>query len=93
VGGTNPNPIPPGGVSAVPAVTVQEEKEDEEAVERARNNFSAYRPNDGGNLTTEIAMLIIVLAAGAAGAGLKARPRRRGAAAYARSEVRRGRDA
>jgi hypothetical protein len=78
----------------VPAVTVQEEKEDEEAVENARNNFSAYRADDGdNNLITGIAVLIVVLAAGTAGAGLRGRPRRGGAVAYARSEIRRGRDA
>jgi hypothetical protein len=87
-------PIPPSGfagvtVAAPIAVRVVEEKrEEEEAVESARNAFAAYHPDDGHSLLLPgIAVVVLVLAAGVGGAGLRRR-RPRGAAAYARTEVR-----
>jgi hypothetical protein len=97
VPGIAARPTPPTGFSSVPVTSaltarvVEEERQEEEAVERARSQFSAYHPDDGGNFVPGIALVIVVLAAAVAGAGLRGRPRRRGAAALARAELRRPR--
>jgi len=61
-------PIPPSGTSPVtvvsPAVAPKEEKEDEEAVESARNSMAVYDPNSP-NLPPAAPLALIVIAAGA----------------------------
>jgi hypothetical protein len=90
-------PIPPIGFGTVPAIAplpvrvVEEQKDEEEAVEHAQSNFAAYHPPGSSPVVPGIALLVLVLAAGAAGAGLRNRRRPRGGAAFARSEVRRDR--
>jgi hypothetical protein len=97
VPGIAARPLPPTGISSVPVTSaltarvVEEEREEEEAVERARSQFAAYHPDDAGPLIPGIGLLIVVLAGAAAGAGIRGRTRRRGAAAYARTEVKRPR--
>ncbi len=88
-------PIPPTGFGSVPVASpipvriLQEEKKEEEAVESAQNNFTAYHPDQPSNLTGPgLALLLVVMAAGGGAAGLRRRGVR-GAAAYARTEVRR----
>ena len=88
-------PIPPIGFGTVAAVAplsvrvVEEQREDEEAVESARNAFAVYDPNDSGPLVPGIGMmvLVVVLAAGA-GTGMALRRRHRGGAALARIDTR-----
>jgi Transglycosylase SLT domain len=89
-------PIPPSGAAtvSVPAVAPKEEEEDEEAVENARANMSAYRPADEHRLPALSLLALIVLAAGA-GTGIRRRGRgrrTRGVPAFARAQAdRRGR--
>ena len=71
-------PIPPSGAAtvSVPAVAAKEEQEDEEAVENARANMSAYHADDQ-HLPAVSLLALIVLAAGA-GTGIRRTGRRRG---------------
>jgi hypothetical protein len=91
-------PIPPSGTAPVtvvsPAVAPEEKREDEEAVESARNSMAVYEP-DNPHLPPLVPLALIVLAAGA-GASLRrtgrARRPRRVTPALARAERgRRGR--
>jgi hypothetical protein len=72
-------PIPPSGSATVsvfsPAAAPKEEQEDEEAVESARANMAAYRP-EAPHLPAASLLALIVLAAGA-GTGIRRRPGRR----------------
>jgi hypothetical protein len=90
-------PIPPIGFGAVAAVAplsvrvAEEQRDEEEAVEHARNAFAVYDPNDPGPLVPGIGMmvLVVVLAAGAGtGMALRLRRRHRGGAAFARAATR-----
>jgi hypothetical protein len=66
---------------------VEEEKQEEEAVESARNSFALYHPDHPNNVTAPLAVLLLALAAGAGLAGLRKR-HVRGGAALARTEIR-----
>jgi hypothetical protein len=94
-----PRPIPPTGFTSLTGTAplavrvVEEEKQDEEAVENARANFSAYHPDDAPNpILPAAAVLLIVIALSGGGVGIWRRLRPRGAAAFARSEVRNDHD-
>jgi len=88
-------PLPPIGFGAVPAAVplsvrvVEEQKEEEEAIE-TQQSFASYHPDDPGPFVPGVALLVLILAAGVGGTGLRRR-RPRGGAAYARAEVRRER--
>ena len=89
-------PIPPIGFGTVAAIAplsvrvVEEQREDEEAVETARSAFAVYNPNDSGPLVPGIGMmvLVVVLAGAGTGAALRLRRRHRGGAAFARADTR-----
>ena len=88
-------PIPPSGFGSVPVASpipvriLEEEKKEEEAVESAQNNFAAYRPEQPANIVGPgLAVVLLVLGAGGAAAGLRRRGAR-GTVAYARAEIRR----
>jgi hypothetical protein len=70
---------------------VEEQRDEEEAVEHARSNFVAYHPGNESPLVPALALLILALGAGAGAGALRVRRRPRGEAAYARIDVRRER--
>jgi hypothetical protein len=85
-------PIPPSGTAPVtvvsPAVAPEEKREEEEAVESARNSMAVYEP-DNPHLPPTALLALLVLAAGA-GASIRragrARRPRRVTPAFARAE-------
>ncbi len=83
-------PIPPSGTAPVtvfsPAVAPEEKREEEEAVESARNSMAAYYSEEP-TLPPTALIALIVLAAGA-GVGIRGARRRR-APAFARARTRR----
>jgi hypothetical protein len=94
-----PRPTPPTGFSSVavtspvPGRVVEEEREEEEAVESARANFTAYHPDAPPDpILPAVAIILLVLAIGGSGAGIRRRYRPRGTVAFARAEVRRDHD-
>jgi hypothetical protein len=87
-------PIPPSGTAPVtvfsPAVAPEEKREEEEAVESARNSMAAYYPEEP-TLPPTALIALIVLAAGA-GVGIRGvgrGARRRRVPAFARARTRR----
>jgi hypothetical protein len=72
-------PIPPSGAATVSVTqpAVEEKREDEEAVESARNSMAVYDP-ESPNLPPAIPLALVVLAA-AAGASIRRAGRSRGA--------------
>jgi hypothetical protein len=90
-------PIPPTGYGTVAAAVplsvrvVEEQRDEEEAIESARNAFTAYHPDDEGGHIPGLAIVVLLLAAGTAFTMIRRGPRPRGGAAYARAEVRRER--
>jgi hypothetical protein len=89
VAGAILRPIPPAGFGTVSSTVplsvraVERQREDEEAVESARNSFARYQPGPGASPVAPLALLVLALGAGASGAAIR-RTRRRSSEAYAR---------